>query len=279
MSNHAHISGFRAVALALTAVALMVWTPSAQGQLGLGLAPMRVELRMTPGQQYSGTLSLDTDAGSTMRIRGELDDFFIDETTTPQFVANAPSESRQSCKSWLSLNPMEIEAKAKDHVAVRYTVRVPADATEGSYHCAAGFVTLPTAGEPTFGLRTAVRVVSAFYVVIGNPQLSGGLKRILLEPAAKDDPHHWRAVVVMENTGNLHYRPTGNVTVSDATGKVLEQIPLPSLAVLPQRDQRLVIPLTTDLSNGSYKLQARVEIGNGEIQAGSIAVGPSAPAH
>ena len=86
----------------------------------------------------------------------------------------------------------------------RYTLRAPADVAEGSYNCAAGFTTLPAAGEATagIGMRMAVRIVAAIYVVVGSPPIQGGLKEFKLEavPPAQDSTEGgWQAVVVLEN--------------------------------------------------------------------------------
>jgi hypothetical protein len=87
----------------------MVVSHPAQAQMGLGLVPMRNELTIAPGQQVSGALKLSSESGAKVRIRAEVDDFYIDETDTPQFERDIPHEAAYSCKTWLSLNPMEIE--------------------------------------------------------------------------------------------------------------------------------------------------------------------------
>jgi hypothetical protein len=237
---------------------------------------MRVELRMAAGQQYSGSLKLSSQSGEKVRVRAEELDFNIDAQATPQFERDMPQEAGYSCKKWLSLNPMEIELEKGGALTVRYTLRLPPDLPEGSYNCAAGFSTLPPAEQVTgMGMRMAVRVVAAFYIVIGSPPILGKLKEIKLEPlpAGKEsEPAGWQAVLVLENSGIMFYRPTGKLEVLDAEGKVVEAAELPSLPVLRQRDQRFLFPLKTHLEVGHYKLRARVDIGTGEVQEGSLDV-------
>jgi hypothetical protein len=246
---------------------------------------MRVELRMAPGQQYSGSLKLSTESGEKVRVRAEILDFNIDDKATPQFERDLPQEAAYSCKKWLSLNPMEIELEKGGFLLVRYTLRLPADLPEGSYNCAAGFTTLPTAEQVTgMGMRMAVRAVAAVYVVVGSPPIRGKLKEIKLEPlpAGKEsEPVGWQAVAILENSGLMYFRPTGKLEVLDAEGKAVETADFPSLPVLRQRDQRFLFPLKTHLEEGHYKLRTRVDIGTGEIQEGSLDVSveptPEAP--
>jgi hypothetical protein len=246
---------------------------------------MRIELRMAAGQQYSGALKLSSQTDAKVRVRAETLDFNIDGKATPQFERDLPQEAAYSCKKWLSLNPMEIELEKREALTVRYTLRLPAELPEGSYNCAAGFSTLPAAEQVTgMGMRMAVRVVAAFYIVIGSPPIVGKLKEIKLEPlpsGKESEPAGWQAVLVLENSGIMFYRPTGKLEVLDAEGKVVETAEIPPLPVLRQRDQRFLFPLKTHLDVGHYKLRARVDIGTGEIQEGSLDVSvdatPEAP--
>src|ERR1017187_8813238 len=280
-----------AVIVLTTSLGIVVTLP-AQAQMGLGLVPMRNELTIAPGQQVSGALKLSSESGAKVRIRAEVDDFFIDETDTPQFERNIPHEAAYSCKSWLSLNPMEIELETGGSLLVRYTIRVPADAAEGSYNCAAGFTTLRPANETAdqgMGMHMAVRIVGAFYVQVGNPSVVGSLKEIKLEalpPAAaptegapakdvkdaKESKGGWQAVVVLENQGKMYFRPAGKLEVLDAQGKTVETDDFPSMPILRERSQRVIFPLKTTLEPGHYTLKVNVDIGMSEIQQGTAEV-------
>ena len=136
-----------------------------------------------------------------------------------------------------------------------------------------------------------MRIVTAFYIVIGAPPVHGTIKGLKLEtepalpppPKGKDDAEEpmtsapaWQVVVVMENQGKMYYRPTGKVELLDAQGKTIETVDLPSLPVLREREQRFVLPLKTALDpGGHYLLRSRVDIGTGAILEGSLDVGPA----
>jgi hypothetical protein len=278
-SNHL----YRALIVLVCLVALGGLAPEAHAQLGLGLAPMRVELRMAPGQEYSNTVKLSSQSGVSTRVRAEVLDFDIDEAATPQFERNLPSEETTSCRNWLSLNPMEMEIDKDGYLNVRYTFHLPEGLPEGSYNCAAGFTTLPTAGQQGsgVGLSMAVRIVASFYVVVGRPEVNGKLEEIRLEPmaATKDHDAGFQAVVVMNNSGRMYYRPIGKLDVLDAQGQIIESADFQSLPVLRERSQRFLFPIKAHLDPGQYKLRARVDIGTGELQEGTadVTVDAAAP--
>ena len=251
-------------------------TTAASAQVGLGMSPMRLELRMNAGTQYSGALNLSNTANAKLRIRTELLDFFIDGEDTPQFGREWKQETPYSCRKWLSINPMEIEAPESSQVIARYTIRVPEGTPEGGYHCAAGFTTLPPAEQVSgTGLHMAVRVVTAFYVVVGAPTVQGALKEIKLEPVAPDAKNPapgWQAVVVVDNPTLVHFRPQGQLALIDGSGKVLETLDFPQLPVLPKRSQRFIFKLKTGMNDASYTLRARVDVGTGILQEGTASV-------
>ncbi len=272
MHRHIKLLGPNTIGVLLLVIAVAAL---AHAQVGLGLAPMRVELRMAAGLQHSGSLNLSNNSGGKTRVRTELLDFYIDDSATPQFARDYPQEEQYSCRKWLSINPMEMEAEKSTSVQIRYTMHVPEGVPDGSYHCAAGFTTLPSVDKVEgTGMRMAVRIVAAFYVILGNPVIEGGLKQFKLEPVEGADHTvtGWRAVVVLENRGLMYFRPTGKLEVLNAQGEVLETEDFQSNPVLPKREQRFLFPLKVALTEGQYTLRARVDIGTGEIQEGRAVV-------
>jgi len=244
-------------------------------QVGLGLTPMRLELNLKPGAVHSGGLNLSNEAGTPVRVRGELLDFNIDETSTPQFLRQIPSEAANSCREWLSANPMETELDQSQHSIVRYTIRVPQTATPRSYHCAIGYTTMPSAEQlKQTGLRNAIRIIAAIYIIIGKPAIEGDVSGLVYEPVPGSKVGQWRAVLSIQNRGGYFFRPSGTIELISASGATLETIDLVSLPALPHREQRYIVPVTYSNPADVKKLRARVDLGSHEVQEASIDVAP-----
>jgi hypothetical protein len=266
----------RTLILVLLAVAL--FAAPGHAQMGLGLAPMRVDLNLAPGAVYSGVLTLGNSGAGIVRIKGEALDFYLDATATPQFGPEYAQEADYSCRTWLVANPMEAEFNTGSQIAVRYTVRVPQNATERSYHCALGFTTQPTAEEgKAIGLRTAVQIVAAIYVVLGKPPIEGTIKELKLEYVPDSKDPGWRAVVTLQNSGLMHFRPEGDLDVLNEMGAVVETVRFAPLPVLPKRDQKFVFPLKLTGGDGRYTLRARLDLGGNEIQEATASVVATKP--
>ena len=264
MRTQCHLPRHRKLAF-IGALAVLVLGGRASAQVGLGLTPMREDLVLNPGSTRSGVLTLNNDSPDKVRVVAELLDFFIDATSTPQF-GKYSQEADFSCRTWLTVNPMEIELSGNSHVAVRYTVRTPPAASDRSNHCAIGFSTQPTANQANgTGLRTAVQIIAAIYAVVGKPVAEGSIKDLSLEYIPAPKQPGWMAVVVLANPSLMHYRPTGDLDVLDEAGKVVESAKFVPLPVLPKRDQRFLFPLKLSAGPGKYTLRARVDLGGSEI--------------
>jgi hypothetical protein len=268
MHTASYIHRQRAVT-AFAVLAILAFALPAHGQIGIGLSPMRLEMHLQAGQQHSGTLALANDSGVKLRIRAELLDFFLDASDTPQFGREIAQEQTDSCRTWLTVNPMDSEVEGRQ-LAIRYSIRVPEGTKEGSYHCAAGFNALlpPADNGQAMGIQTAVRAVTAFYVIVGQPRVNGELKGITLEravPQAGAAVSPWNAVVMLENLGNMHFRPSGKLEILDAEGHTVQSYPFTESPVLPFREQRFVFPLKSELPPAPYSLRARIDIGTGVI--------------
>jgi len=249
-----------------------------RAQMGLGLAPMREEFKLAPGAAHSGVLSLANTTDQTVRVVAETLDFYLDSTTTPQFGPEYKQEADFSCRQWLVANPMEIELNGKAQIPVRYTLRVPSAATERNYHCAIGFTTQPTAGNTkAIGLRSAVQIVAAIYVTVGQPALDGTVKDLKLEYVPDSKSPVWQAVVTINNAGLMYFRPEGDLDVLNENGVVVETAHFVPMPVLPMRDQNFLFPLKLAVA-GTYTLRARVDLGGNEIQEATARVVAAKPA-
>src|SRR3989442_1191673 len=120
MHHYSHLFCKRAV---VGFAGILLAAANLPAQVDLGLTPMRAEFSAVPGRPYSSSLTLSNGGTGTTRVRVELLDLYVDEAMTPQFVANAPAEAEYSCRSWLSVNPMELDLGPRSQVSVRFTVR------------------------------------------------------------------------------------------------------------------------------------------------------------
>jgi P pilus assembly chaperone PapD len=251
------------------AVILLAGLP-ARAELGLALAPMRVELQIAPGGQYTDSLRLTNDSEEAVRIHGELLDWYMDDTITPQFAERYDQEKTDSCRDWLQVNPREMDLDSSASFRVRYTLRVPAGTPAGEYHCGAGFITMPPVNpdQPAMGMHIAVRAVTAIYVAVGNPSSQPVFKDLSLRSVDGG----WEGVARFENQGQRHYRIQGYMQIEDASGRVIEKVDYPQAPVLGLRTQAFPLKFKTTLEPGNYVLRSLTDVGLPEALEASARV-------
>ena len=144
------------------------------------------------------------------------------------------------------MNPWEASLAAGASALARLTVRVPDETGEGGYHCAAAYRLEPPLPSPGVGLRAAVRVAAAVYVVVGDPPATE-----LAVTAMELDRDAGGAcagiAVTFLNDGRRHYRATGAVLVVDAAGETVAELAVPRRPVLPGRRQRFALRWPAEL--------------------------------
>lgn len=248
-----------------------------RAELGIAMSPMRIEVKITPGDQYTDALGVTNDADEPIRVRGQLLDFSIDQTMTPQFEDIIESEAKYSCRDWLQMNPREMDMKAGETVRARYTIRVPAGTAQGEYHCGAGYVSLPPIlkDQPRMGVQIAVRAVAAIYVYVGEPKSAPKFNGITIKPSASG---MLVAEALMENQGQKHFRVNGFMEVKDASGSIVERLDYPTIPVLPGRLQPFPLIMRTALAPGNYTLRSQTDIGLPEVLVSNLSFAVEQPA-
>ena len=124
--------------------------------------------------------------------------------------------------------------------------------------------------ESAIGIVALLRLTTTFYITVGNPEPSGEVKQISLEKINAPDTAGYRAIISVENSGLTNLRGAGNVDILSEDGKVVQANEFPTVVILPSRTQRLPIVLGKALTDGSYTLRTRVNLGNGEIQEATL---------
>ncbi len=198
---------------------------------GIGVAPPREELRLSPGAYKTVEVKVFTTEEAALQVSSRI----IDWTMKPDgTVVEVPRGSQPySSRSWIqtSLDPFAI---AKDRYrSIRVTVRVPDDpGLSGSYWAALQFVTTPPNPDPASTVVIRVAANYIVYVTIAGSERPGA--RIL-----RFDRENDGFVLDVANTGNTYLRLRGELRFLDERGQVLRSLPIPERVVLREGIARM----------------------------------------
>ena len=235
----------------------VLFTTPVFADVDLAYQPMRVDLRLTPGQIQTGAIQLKNQAPQAIHVRARMLDFYVSGDNTPQFAAQ--NDDAYSCKNWTMLNPTELDIAAGAVVPFRYTMQVPAApaAASRTFRCAIAFESMPTL-EDRLQKRASnqVRLVTVLYATIGEPVAVPEIGN----PEVEKTEQGWRVQMPFANSGETHYRLNGQILIKDAANRTIETIDMDSSPIHPHTNVRIGYPIQA-LPPGEYTMSLQLKFG------------------
>jgi fimbrial chaperone protein len=215
------------------------------GTFDVSISPPRIEQRAKPGKVARNTITITNFANEPGQYLLKTADWGLTKEGRVTFNEGVPN--KRSCRPWVRIERRKLTVPAGATKGYRFEVHVPASIEAGECRFALLLSADPSTVDPVglegISIPLVGRVAVIVYVTVGKarPDLKvRGLE--MRERQGKTVP-----VVILQNSGNAHGRPAGDVTAVDAGGRktvlVVEQFP-----VLPG-ETRAVALRPVDLSN------------------------------
>ncbi len=241
----------------------------------LGLAPLgwalqisqiEFDLQVEQGGVYTISFLVRNDSERPQTVTVYLGDWDRDLDGTNRFYP--PGTVERSLSAWLSVAPAQLtlDPGAAQEITATLTVPTSEEAElSGSYW---GIIFVQGQPRPIEQGGTTVMAIERFGVkvyatIAGTAAPAGSVPKLEAVPAEQG----FQVIIYYANTGNVHQRVRGTLTVVDRTGTVVEELELPEFPILPGATRRLVVDLPT-LPRGVYQLQALMDFGGEVLVAG-----------
>ena len=181
----------------------------------LTLIPPSLEFDLTPAKEYSTSVKLFNEEEKTITLYSQVAPFGAkDENGNPAFDFNAPI---QGLSSWITVDKGPFVIHAGERIEVTIKVNPPTNAEPGGQYSAVFFSeNPPDKGQVTIGSKLGVLLLSR---VAGDVVEKGSVKEFSVDTSngmLRRLPINF--VVRYENTGNVHLRPIGNVSIKNMFG-------------------------------------------------------------
>jgi P pilus assembly chaperone PapD len=230
-------------------------------EVSISVSPIRVEHLVKQGEKGTDTISVTNDGTAPTRLKVSIEDWALTRDGNPMFMK--VGSNPYSCAEWIRINPVDFRVDPGQTREVRYTVTVPEGIEDGGYRVAILFETVPdvTPGEKAKRVYLKGRIATILYEVVGKPLPQGhsnGLKAELKKEGAD-------FILALQNTGKVHYRTKGSVTVKDSDGKKAFEVDIPDVPVLPESERDIKVTYDKPIPKGKYTAIAVVDIGKKEL--------------
>jgi P pilus assembly chaperone PapD len=230
-------------------------------EVSISVSPIRVEHLVKQGEQGTDMISVTNDGTAATRLKVSIEDWTLTKDGNPTFMK--AENSRYSCTEWIRINPVDFRLAPGQTREVRYTITVPQGTEDGGYRAAIIFETIPDVipGEKIKRVFLKGRIVTIVYEVVGKPTPEGyskGLKTELKKGGVD-------FILALQNTGKVHFRTKGSITVKDSGGNKAFDMELPDVPVLPGSEREVKVSYDKSIPKGKYTATAVVDIGRKEL--------------
>lgn len=224
----------------LASVALAA-TPNDVGE-GLQISPTAINLTADKGGAYPIKLKVTNVTPGTLNVKGTIDDFNVkDESGAPKILEGTEDTlgPNFSFKSWTKqIGDMQLKPHETKEVTV--SVNIPNSAEAGGHYGIIRFTGRPPElADQNVSLSASIGSL-VLVRVAGNITEKLAIKEFYIAQNDKKksfvETGPLKLVTRFENTGNIHVKPSGIITVKNMFGKTVASLQISDIPgnVLPQ---------------------------------------------
>jgi len=227
--------------LLLSALSLAVLLPaSAQAQDGLAVKvqPTTIDETVEPGQTLEGTLRVTNENGGRQTYYINTRDVVgMSDVGRPEFADGTQTDDL-SASTWILPSVKEVSIDVGETAEVPYTILVPANASPGSYF-AAFFVTREADIATESGAGVGFHVASLVNLRVNGDVIEDIVFRELYTDKVFYTEPAVNLTARLENTGTVHDRPRGIISIIDMLGNEVGYVTLNDSkgAILPRTER------------------------------------------
>ena len=230
-------------------------------EVSISISPIRVEHLVSQGEKGTDIISVTNDGTASTRLKVSIEDWALTRGGNPMFMK--VESNPYSCAGWIRINPVDFRIDPGQTKDVRYTIAVPEGAEDGGFRAAILFETVPdvTPGEKVKRVYLKGRIATILYEVVGKPVPQGHANS--LKAITKKEGMDF--ILALQNTGKIHFRTKGSITVKDSNGDKAFEVQLPDVPVLPESEREVKVSYDKPIPIGKYTATAVADIGKKEL--------------
>ena len=203
---------------------------------GLTVSPPIREVTLQKGQVTKGVVKLTNPTAKTITVYPLAMNFGAEgEGGEPRFFPATDEQQTYSLAKWIKFSQTKIALTSEQVVEFNYQIDVPSDAEPGGHYGVIFFATkAPTIEEQTNQVALSGMVGALILgTVPGKITEKASVEEFSTRKIYFSLPATF--VVRLRNSGNIHYKPSGDIAIKDITGGEVKRVVLNQAAgnVLP----------------------------------------------
>lgn len=182
----------------------------------LTLVPPTLEFTANAGETKQTSIKIYNEGTSPVVVYTSAENFTAaDENGTPNFI---DTKDVTDLASWITVTPGPISMPAGDRLEIPVTIKVPTTADPGSHMAAVFFANQP--GNPAPGTVAIQSKVGTLILlrVNGDIREAASVTEFTVDGKKMLSHRPVNFLLRISNTGNVHLRPTGTITIRNMIG-------------------------------------------------------------
>ena len=243
-----------AAGLLLAVAVPLIFSPTAAADITISVTPSLLEFAVDPGARFEEIITVTNEGTDRAVVRVNVS-------------APEDASSELSAERYIQVDSPEFALSSRQKKEVRVSVTIPEDAAPGGLYATIFIQTSPSrigsGGDSSFagGSGFGARIGAKFITTVRGPGLTldGGLAKLV--PVAAG-PGRIGFRIEIENTGNVHLVPKGEIEVQDEDGNVVGDFTLPETpAILPGVTKSFRLRGAVDVPAGTYQASGKIDYG------------------
>lgn len=228
--------------------------PGAADPSGLSVSPAIVDNTVDPGASFTVPITLANITERAVPIEVSKTRLETDQVPNPAFAG------RYDVSSWLAPDTDGFLLQSQANHTINIKVDVPLNAEPGGHYGTIYFGALTPASAQNAGktvLNARVGVVFLLTVrgdVNAGARLSGPIETKTVQWDAGATNFHFG----LQNTGNVHFQPQGQLVVKDLFGRKVKSLPLKPGVVLPGAELKYDVAWERGVRPGIYTAEVKI---------------------
>ena len=246
----------------LILVFILAQSASAQETVrNITISPPTVEISAPPGGYKERSLKVINDSTVPLTFSVYTRDFIVEDTKgTPKLLPPDTLSNKYSAATWMGVSPQTFTIEAGSQQIIDYFVQVPANAGAGGHYAAVLFQPLSTVKVEGTGAAVNTFVGSLFYINVEGPITeSANIVSFFANRFQEYGPV--KVSTLIGNSGDLHIRPEGSISLFDILGRRVEIEGLKEQNIFPGVSREYENEAGGKLMIGRYKAQLLASYG------------------
>ncbi len=236
---------------------------------GLSIDPFLIEIDAEPGQTIERSIKLGNTTDQPLSFIASINDFVPDQKTGQAIFleSNEDADPRLSLSRWITITKQpEFTIPARSSTEVVFSISTPSEAEPGTHYGGILFGRPPGNSDSTASL-VQHKVGAIILLRLGKSQEQMKLKSFSINNKTFSK-QAIQFTSVLENAGNVHSKPKGEITLRNIFGKQVAQLPINKDAniVLPQSSREFTSLWSPRLPFGRYTAEAVIYYGNPKLE-------------